>query len=241
MNRPKTYNQYRKKAKRSVKASQMPKSQAKAVKAVVKAEMAKVIELKHADYQFEPFAFNALYHNVFSTIETDPFNINQGVQDAEAVNPPNRLGDSIYAKSIHFKMLFTMFGDRPNQAIRIIILKVKPDTPAILNPVLHPQAVSNIVSQVDTESSRYKALVYDKVFTMNNNVIVTGGTALRDTKFYWEHTVKVNKKINYEDGNVSARNFTYNIFVCAYDTQGSLTTDNIARYSYSRRTYYTDA
>jgi len=94
---------------------------------------------------------------------------------------------------------------------------------------------------VDTENSRYQSVVYDKVFVFNNNITIPGSTTLRDTKFHWEHYIKCNKKTTYEDGFNNARNYTYNIWVCAYDTVNSFTTDNIARFTYSRRHYFMDA
>lgn len=228
-------------ARKSAKKPKLSKPTAKAVKAIVKSQMGKVIETKTADYHFEPLAINSLYHNSWYQMESDPFNLNQGVQDQEAVNPSNRIGDSIFAKGIKFNILFQLFSDRPNLALRILVLKVKPDTPFLTNPTNHAQAVSNIVMPVDQENSRWKQTIYDRTFVVNNNVQVAPGVTLRDGKFHWQHYVKVNKVIRYEDSNSASRNFTYQIYVCAYDTISSLTTDNIARFSYTRRTYFQDA
>lgn len=198
-------------------------------------------ETKHADYLFEPTAANALYHNVWYLMETDPLTILQGSQDSEAVNPPNRIGDSVYSLGIKLNMMFYMFNDRPNQCLRILILKVKPDTTAPSNPCLHPQGISNLVNPVDVENSRFSAVVFDKVFTFNNNIAIPGSTVIRDTKFNFQRYIKIGKKVQYEDAINSARNFTYNIWVCAYDTVNSLTSDNICRFSYCRRHLFKDA
>lgn len=238
---PKTYKQYRKKAKAARKAAGLPKAQAKAVKAIVKQQMSRVVETKHADYQFEPFALNALYHNTWYLFETDPLTLLQGVQDSENLNPPNRIGDTVFTKGVKYNCTFYNFNDRPNLIYRILILLVKPDTPSIINPCLHPQVVSNINMPVDFENSRIKRILYDKVFTFNNNITVPGSTTLRDTKWHWEHYIKLNKVTQYEDGNNSARNYTINCWVIAYDTINSLTSDNVARFTYCRRHYYDDA
>jgi len=222
------------------KAAKLPKSQALAVKAIVKKQMNKVIELKHTDYNFEPLAINALYHNKWYAFETDPFTLAQGVGDSEALNPSNRIGDSIYAKRINWNIMFYNFSDRPNLALRILILAVHPDTPFFTDPCYHPQAVSGLIQPVDTESSRYKSTVYDKVFCLNNNISNIQGTT-RDTKFHWQYSLPVNKVIKYEDSNSGARNLTYQVFALAYDTVSSLTTDNIMRFSYARRTLFQDA
>jgi len=231
---------YKSKAKKRVKKASMPKSQVKAVKAIVKSQMNKVIETKHADYHFEPIPITALYHNVWYLFETDPLTLLQGVQDQETVNPPNRIGDTVYTKGIKYNITFYNFNNRPNLMYRIVILLVKPDTPSIGNPCLHPQLVSNINMPIDLENSRIKKVLYDRVIVSNNNISNIEG-ATRDTKFHWEHYVKLNKVTQYEDGNNSARNYTINMFVCAYDTIASLTTDNVARFTYCRRHYFMDA
>lgn len=228
---------YKKKANKRVKRANMPKAQVKAVKAIVKSQMNKVIEMKHADYQFEPLPLSALYHNTWYLMETDPLTLLQGTADSENLNPPNRIGDTVYTKGIKYNCTFYNFNDRPNLLYRILILLVKPDTPSIINPCLHPQLVSNINMPVDYENSRIKKVLYDRVFQFNNNV----GTAMRDCKLHWEHYIKLNKVTQYEDGNNSARNYTVNMWVVAYDTVNSLTTDNVARFTYTRRHYFQDA
>lgn len=232
---------YKRKAKKRVKRASMPKAQVKAVKAIVKSQMNKVIEMKHADYQLEPNAFSALYHNTWYLMEVDPLTLLQGVQDSEGLNPPNRIGDSVYTKGIKYNCTFYNFSDRPNLLYRIVILLVKPDTPSITNPCLHPQVVSNINMPIDVENSRIKKILYDRVIVTNNNLANIGAGVTRDTKFHWEHYVKLNKLTQYEDIINSARNYTVNMFVCAYDTVNSLTTDNIARFTYCRRHYFQDA
>lgn len=230
---------YRKKAKAARKAANLPKSTAKAVKAIVKSQMNKVIEMKHADYHYEPVPAVALYHNSWFLMEQDPLTLLQGTADQESLNPPNRIGDTVYSKGLKYNCTFYNFLDRPNLQYRILILLVKPDTPLITNPCAHPQAVSNICMPVDMENSRIKKVLYDKVITFNNNVQVS--SSVRDCKLHWEHYIKLNKITQYEDGFNSARNYTVNMWVCAYDTVASLTTDNVARFTYTRRHYFQDA
>lgn len=238
---PKTYKQYKKKAKAARKASGLPKPQAKAVKAIVKAQMSKVIETKHADYLYEPTPVNSMYHNQWFLFENDPLTLLQGVQDAESLNPPNRIGDTVYTKGIKYNILFQQFNDRPNMAFRILVLLIKPDTTTVVNPTNHPQAACNIIKPVDYENSRIKKVLYDKTFIFNNNASNLGGGVVRDTKFYWEHYIKLNRVTQYEDGINSARNYTVACWALAYDTVNSLETDNICRFSYARRHIFQDA
>lgn len=236
---PKTYRQYRRKSKAARKASGMTKLQYKATKAIVKTQMNRVIETKHSDFHDEPIPNQCLFHDVFKLIETDPLTTLQGVGASGAINAPNRLGNKVFTKGIQYKMVFYNFADRPNLAYRIVILKVKPETPALADPTLHIQNnCSGLVLPIDTENSTIKKIVYDKVFVFNNNV---ASPSPYDTKWYWEHYVKINQNTTYEDNDGSAKNYTYFLYVLAYDTVSTNTTDNIARYSYTRRHIFQDA
>lgn len=235
----KSYKSYRSKAKKYAKAAGMSKPAKKAVKAIVKAQMNKVIETKHADYNYESEAVAGLYHDVFRLIESDPLSVGQGVESSGSLNPNNRVGNKVFSKGIQFKMVFYNFADRPNLAYRIMILKVKPDTPSISDPTLHIQSnCSGLILPIDTENSRIKRVVYDKVFVYNNNA---SNPSPYDTKWAWEYYLKINQNTQYEDAAQGARNYTYNLFVLAYDTVSTNTTDNIARFSYTRRHLFTDA
>jgi hypothetical protein len=213
---------------------------ATAVKAIVKSQMNKVIETKRNDYLFEPLALNCFYHNVWYVFENDCFFLNQGVQDSQsAVVPNNRIGDSIYAKNINYSILFTSFVDRPNICLRIVILKVKQFAGAGLIPTSQNQLTNNVVQSIDAENSNIIACKYDKTFVLNRNVNTTQAT--RDTKFLWQHRLPINHRMKYADGAVQPSNFTYRIYAMMYDTQGSLQTDNVGRFSYRRSLYFQDA
>lgn len=211
---------------------------AKAVKAIVKSQMNKVVETKRNDYLFEPLSVNALYHNQWYVFENDCFFLNQGVQDSQAVSVPNnRIGDSIYAKNINWRILFTKFVDRPNMVLRIIILKVKQFAGSGLVPTASPQLNNTIVQPIDSENSNILAVKYDKTFVLNENV---GGSPSRDTKFLWQHSLKLNQKIKYADGAVQPSHHTYRVYAVFYDTQASFATDNVGRFSYRRSLYFQD-
>ena len=111
-------------AKKTAKAT-LGKSTARAVKAIVRSQMDKVIEYKNADYSFEPTSLMSIYHNTWYQFETDPFTMYQGTSDSEALNPINRIGDSIFVKYVHFRIMFTANIYRPTASVRIVILKCK--------------------------------------------------------------------------------------------------------------------
>lgn len=233
---------YKKKAaaKRAAKAA--PTVNAAAVKAIVKYEMNKTMETKRTDYYLEPLPINCLYHNVWSNIDNNCLYNQQGINDTEAVAGTNRIGDSIYCKSIHFCCLFNKFSDRCNMVLRILILKVKSGM-TVLNPTAHPQLNHTIISPVSLENANIISVAYDRSFVLNNNQFIYNatGAVTRDTKFLWRHTLKVEQKIKYQDAATDPAHWTYRVYFTMYDTQNSLTTDNVGRYSYRRSCYFVDA
>jgi len=225
--------------RRKLGAKLAPKT-ALAVKKIVKAQMSKVVETKCADYLFEPVPLSCFYHNTWYNFESDPFTVNQGVNDSELLNPANRIGDSVFVKGIHFKLLLTNFSTYPNNTIRILILKCKAGASGITNPTIHPQLSNNLIQPVDTEDSRIRSVVYDRTFS-NIAQQDSNPTPQADKMMTWSHYVKVNKKIKYDDAGASSGNDVYRMYALMYSTQGTFTTTNIGRFTYYRRTYFQDA
>lgn len=225
--------------RRKYGAKLAPKT-ALAVKKIVKAQMNKVVETKAADYCFEPVPLSCFYHNTWYNFESDPFTVNQGVNDSEFLNPANRIGDSVFVKGIHFKLLLTNFSTYPNNTIRILILKCKAGSTGITNPTPHPQLSNNLILPVDTEDARIRSVVYDRTFS-NLATQDSNPTPQADKMMTWSHYVKVNKKIKYDDAGASSGNDVYRMYALMYSTQGTFTTTNVGRFTYYRRTYFQDA
>lgn len=221
------------------KPARLAPSTALAVKKIVKKQMGNVIESKHADFSNEPIPLSCYYHNVTYIHDSDVFTISQGVQDSEISNPQNRIGDTVYVKNVQFRLLITNFSTRPNLLYRITICKVKSGSVALPNPYTHPQCGNAIMAPIDTEDTNIISVAYDRVFSSLAYQTAQQGNA--DKKFYWKYNLKVNKKVRYDNASNVAANFTYRVFVTCYDTQGALITDNVARFTYFRRTHFLDA
>jgi len=230
----------RKYAKKQVKAV-LGKSQAKAVKAIVRSQMSKVIEYKNADYAFEPSSLASLYHNTWYQFESDPFSMFQGTADSENVNPTNRIGDSIFANYIHFRILFTANIYRPNASLRIVILKVKASVSSPSNIAAHSQGTNNLINPIDRENVNCRQVMYDRVHTFSKGALsVSTGDTVSTMQMLWKYTLKLNKKVAYDDGGSSTKGDTYRIFCLPYDNQATSTSDQVARFSYFRRTSFQD-
>ena len=225
------------------KSAKFSTTTAVAIKKIVKSQMKSVVETKNADYALEPLALSSFYHNTWYQIDADPFYTQQGVEDSMVNTAPNRIGDSIYSKNIWRKLLISKFSDRCNLVIRIVILKMKAGVAIPSDITANPQLSNRIVAPIDLEHPSILKAVYDRTFVTNDNVFVynAAGATPRDVKFMWNHNHKTNEKVTYNDGDFNAQKHTYRLFVCCYDTQSSLTTDNVARFSYYRRHHYEDA
>lgn len=220
----------------------LAKKTVSAVKAIVKSQMSKVIEYKNADYSFEPSSLLSLYHNTWYQFESDPFTMYQGTSDSEAVNPINRIGDSIFANYIYFKILFTSNIYRPTASLRIVILKCKASVSSPSNISSHPQCTNNLIAPIDREQLNCRQVMYDKVHTFSKGALsVSTGDSVSPVQLLWTYTLRLNKKVAYDDGAAQTKGDTYRIFVLPYDSQATATSDQVARFSYFRRTSFQDA
>lgn len=230
------------KPRRTIRKARLAPKTALAVKRIVKSQMSKVIESKVLDYSLEPIPFSALYHNVPSVLDNDMCFSAQGTFDEEIASGRNRVGDSIYVKNIQVKLMLTSFSTRPNCVFRVTVVKTKDGNvslPGGSSIYGHPQCGNNMISPIDTELAGLSGVVYDRVISSNANQTAQTGNA--DKKFILTFSVKVNRKIRYDNSAGNASSPSYRLFLTAYDTQGAFITDNIARYTYFRRTHFLDA
>jgi len=228
--------------RRKTAPKKLSKPTAAAVKAIVKSQMNKIVEYKNADYSFEPSSLASMYHNTWYQFESDPFSMFQGTADSENVNPTNRIGDSIFANYIHFKILFTANIYRSNASLRIVILKVKASVSSPNNITAHAQGLNNLINPIDREHPNCRQVMYDKVLTFSKAPLsVSTGDSVSTMHLLWNHTLKLNRKVSYEDGASTTKGDTYRIFCLPYDNQATSTSDQVARFTYFRRTSFQDA
>lgn len=223
--------------KRAVRLA--PKT-AVAVKKIVMSQMKKVVETKILDNFLEPSQPLTLYHNAVYVLENDLFFCSQGIGDSEGVTS-NRIGDSIYVKNVTMKFLLTAFNTRPNTQFRISIIKTKSGNSGLTQPYQHPLVNNVLLCPIDTELPDIVSVVFDKVFTLPQTGPGTLGASGQDKKIYFTYNLPVNRKIKYDQGGTNIGSNSYKVFLSAYDTQASTILDNIARFSFFRRTHFLDA
>jgi len=231
--------QLKRKAPRRKAGARLAPKTASAVKAIVKSQMKQVIETKCIDNGAEPIPALCLYHNTPYTLETDLLFSTQGVTDSMALTT-NRIGDSIYVKGVTMSLMLTNFSTRPNLVYRISIIKTKQGIVSGLgNPYGHPLVGNSIIAPINREERDLVSVVYDRTFTNVASGNQAGGDS--DQKWVWRHYLPVNRKVKYNNAGSECASNSYRVYVTAYDTQGTLITSNVARFTWFRRVHFMDA
>lgn len=242
---PRTYYGKRKYAKKYGKRKYkqakktLGKSMAKAVKAVVKREINQVVETKVADYCFTPLGqLTSLYSNSWYRFEADPFTMYQGTSDAETLNPINRIGDTILAKSLSIKINLATYSNTSTVQYRFVVLKLKAGATMPINITSHPQGLNVMINPIDRENPAIAAVICDKKGWMINHGQTSAGGGDGERQLL-QFSFKINKKIKYDDGAAANGSFVYAPYIAVFDRQG--TQAPICDFQYFRRFYFQDA
>lgn len=224
------------------KAATLSDATALAVKKIVDYKMKKVIETKIADYSFNPLGqLTSLYHNTWYRFETDPFTMFQGTSDSEALNPINRLGDSIFAKSLSITLNLATYTNTSTVQYRFVLLKLKVGASMPGNITAHPQAINNLIAPIDREAPALSNVVIDQRGWMRNHgqTAAGGGDGERQLLHF---NFKINKRIKYEEGSASNGSFIYAPYIMVFDRQQTSPSGTpICDFQYFRRFYFEDA
>lgn len=225
--------------------SKKPKSSRKStalvstVKAVVKRQMSQVVETKINDYYFTPVGnLTSIFHNIWYRLEDDPFFLFQGTADSEASGPTNRIGDSVYAKSVHFQLNLSSSPSFSTMQYRFVVLKLKPQATMPSNITDHPQCPNNLMSPIDREQGALISVLYDRKGWFINNGQTAGGGHDGARKLL-SVNIPINKKLKY-DGNAGNNNsFRIIPYILVYGRLGDSGFN--CNFEYFRRSYFMDA
>jgi len=239
---PKFKKPYKARRKRNNKRGPaLAPSTAVAVRKIVQSQMNKVVETKNADYSFNPLGqLTSLYHNTWYRFEIDPFTMFQGTSDAETLNPINRIGDSVFAKSLSLTINLASYTNTSTLQYRFVVLKLKVGASMPGNISAHPQAVNNLIAPLDRENPALAAVVYEKRgWLINHGQTAAGGG---DGERQLIHVnLKINKKIKYNDGDASNGSFIYAPYIMLFDRQQTSPSGvPICDFQYFRRFYFQD-
>lgn len=234
---------YKKSSKRNtkkfVKKSYKKRSNKKLVNLIKKVAL-RPVETKHTHFIGENFQ---LFHNVpdvqyahLNTV-TAVTDDNTGVQNFSC-----RIGDEVIARGLSYKFWFASKQDRPNVMYKIVFFKYQSrEIPASIAPYYQQGTANYFTRDLNTEKYKIVKVVQFNLETSGQRMTATDTFQPSEGHKYISVWLPMgNKKIRYEN-NTSVPSFQdYGYTVVAYDSYGTLTTDNIASYAVNRKFYFKD-
>lgn len=184
-----------------------------------------------------------LYHNVPYSV-TALLYTEQGINDNESgtTQYTKRIGDEIVASGISLKFWFANKGDRPDVLYKLIVYKYKANT-SISSSVdpYESQGTSNfMIRDLNVEKFKIVRVINFRITTSAQRITsqdVFNGAEGHKAMKVW---IPLKQKIKYESGTSTPYGWDYAFSVVAYDSFGTLTTDNIASFAINRKLYFKD-
>lgn len=186
-----------------------------------------------------------LYHNVVNVISTSLLYLEQGIKDDDTglQKFDCRIGDEVVARGISLKLWFANKLDRPDVMYRVVVFKYRSNT--AINSALDPyvsQGTANFMIR-DFNVEKFKIIKTFRFKISTSAQRITSTDTFQGAEGHRAINMWIplkNKKIKYEDGGQSPLFIDYGFSVVAYDSYGTLTTDNIASIAFNRKFYFKD-
>lgn len=174
-------------------------------------------------------AGTTVLHNVSDRLVSNLMAVSQGVNDTlgttVALNT-NRIGDEIQPISSTIYLQFRQPADRPNVTWKIFILKFGGG--AVPPTSLPTKTITNnlVIDPIDTERC---SVVKVRTYKYNDNYWQGSSGLSKETNFFRKIHIRYPKR-KYKflgDNSGQGKFWNYAVYSVAYDTQGTLITDNI--------------
>lgn len=233
---------YRKKSstrKRFYRKSSKGISKTKSLVSLIKKVALKQNELKYVDHDYGK---TELYHNIHNSFGATL--LNNGPAQGDGDN--QRVGNSINLSGIKLTFMFYSKGDRPNTKFRLIVYSAPYNqyTPASGYGALFDNVTGNVmIDSMDKDCVKVhkNMLIYPKNISANLTAYPEPETNKEVTSFrkVW---VPYRTKVRFQDNSSTNEltNRSFYVLVMAYDTYGTLTSDNIGAVQCWQRFYYRD-
>jgi hypothetical protein len=214
-------------------------SKNKSLISLIKKVTLKTNELKYKDTNFGKAE---LYHNVHYNsywVLTD-FGPSQGVADDQ------RIGNQINMSGVKITMMFYTKADRPNTKFRVIVYSAPygSSPPGTAYGSLFDNVTGNVM--IDSmNKDRVKVLksfmVYPKGVSAN---LIGDGTTIdnKEVTCFRKFWIPYRTKVRYPDDGSATEltNRSIYVMIMAYDSYGTLVTDNVGAVQSWQRLYYRD-
>lgn len=149
-----------------------------------------------------------------------------------------RVGNKIFLSGSKIKMMLLHKGDRPNVTFKIWVIKVDQSVNYTYATIF--DNVSGNLLLDDIDNNRVAKIVYQK--TIKRSPTATNGTQFKEWTFPVKIWIPYKREVQFKQDAAadSIIPYKYLLLVGAYDTSGSLITDNIASVTEYHRVYYRD-
>lgn len=213
------------------------KQSEKSITSIVKKVLHKETEVKHHDFAYP---YTELYHNNYATGSFKGYILLSNTnQPASGVGENQMIGSEYKVIGSHLYMQFLVKNDRMNTKFRVLILRI----PSNVNPTTYADLFDPITANVmlDPLDHGRCQVLFDKIFGYKNIVPNNATDEVTFHRKIWVPKQKYTVK-QAETGSSTwlTPKFVDLIVVMAYDSYGSLITDNIGAVQIARRLYYTD-
>lgn len=190
-----------------------------------------------------------LYHNVVS-IRQDLLFTGQGITDVNTGTSSynNRIGDTVIARGVSIKLWLANKLDRPNVMYRVVVFRFTSGDTVTTNDIYYSGSANFMLKDYNTEKIKvlYSRVVNLQVGYSGVPKTNTGNTLYDPVAKEAHKLLKIwiplkNKKVVYESDNSGVPKWSdIGFAIVPYDSYGTLTTDNIASFSYQTKFYFKD-
>lgn len=190
-------------------------------------------ETFHKDYSFGKVE---LYHNTYTSNNLFTLNSTSSMP-SQGDGDSNRTGNDLMRRGFFINAMFLCKADRLNTKFRVFIFQVSKGYDTSVGSNLWDPVTGNfLIDPIDKDRVK---ILYDKIHgykNINPGVSTTGKEVTFFRKFY----VKAPKHLKFYDDGAQDNNDPYDLYayVIAYDSYGSLTTDNIGSVQLWSRMYW---
>lgn len=200
----------------------------------------KKVETKHTHNIYENLQLN---HNT-PAYAAGCLATTQSVADDDTgtVNTAVRIGDEVVARGLAFKFWFANKLDRPNVTYKIVIFRYQSGyTVASPDPFYAAGTTNYLIRDLNTEQFKILKVINFKIQTSAQRITATDTfQGAEGHKAISVYIPMKNMKIKYHNGSAIPKYTNIGYTVVAYDSYGTLTTDNIASYAVNFKFYFKD-
>lgn len=232
-----------KKKNSSKKANKIPKKYVpkkqsdKSITNIVKKVLRKNTEVKHHDFAYN---YTELYHNNYATGAFKNYVLISNVnQPANGTTENQVIGSEYKVIGAQLYLQFLVKSDRMNTKFRVMIVRI----PSKENPTNYSDIFDPITSNVmlDPIDRGRCTVLYDKIHGYKNIVPNNSTDEVTFHRKIWIPKQKYTVQQG-ESGSTMWKTPKYldYIIIMAYDSYGSLITDNVGAVQAARRLWFTD-